>query len=589
MSLKNISLSFGGEAVLDNLSFNILKGEHIALVGRNGSGKSTLLKVISGLAAADSGDVASSRSLKTAYLPQDIPALGNKAVTEALQEYAPSDRQKLLSFLTRLGVAPNEPYGSLSGGMKRRALLAGALAAEPDLLLLDEPTNHLDVPSIEWLEGYLSSFRGAILFVTHDRAFLRKTATKIVELDRGALCGWDCGYDTFLERKKRLLEDEEQYYAKMGRRLCKEEAWLRRGVKARRARNEGRARALEALRSEFGKRREEEGKSRLAIRQAEKSGDRVLRFKDVSFAYPGGRTIVRNLSFDLLRGERIGIIGGNGCGKSTLVKLALGFLKPGSGEVEAGTKLSTVYFDQLGESLDPELSIAENLVSGSGADAVYPGGVRRSIYSYLEDFLFAPERAASPVKALSGGEKSRLALAKLFLRSCNLLVLDEPTNDLDVETLELLEEQISLFTGTVIIISHDRSFLDSVATSTIAFDASGNIHFTAGGYADWHRKEIALAAEERDPSRTEKRQKPKPQETGAPKRLGYMERRELDALPGKIEALEAEEAQLSSKLCDPGIYRKPPAEAEALRKRIASLREEIDNLTLRWAELDERA
>ncbi|MBQ6924656.1 MAG: ATP-binding cassette domain-containing protein, partial [Kiritimatiellae bacterium] len=489
--MQNVSIRFGGDPLLDNVTLNIERGEHTCLVGRNGSGKSTLLRVIEGVLEPDSGEVVVQAGVRIAALPQEVPTDIMGTVREVVEAGMPrhagaeawEKSTAANSAITRLGLDPDADFASLSGGLKRRCLLARALMCEPDLLILDEPTNHLDIESVEWLEKFLLSRVPTFLFVTHDRVFLRHLAVRIIDIDRGKLNGWDCDYDTFLRRKQQVLDDEEVIYARMGKLLKKEEAWLRRGVKARTTRNEGRVRALMELRKRFGERRMEQGTGSFSLQAGERSGNRALRVKNLSFAYPGGPELIHDFSLDILRGERIGIVGPNGSGKSTLLKLLTGHLQPTSGEIIPGSNLDITYFDQLREQLNEELSVADNVAEGR--ETVVVNGVSRHIYAYLGDFLFEPERARTPVKALSGGERNRLLLARHFLHPGNLLALDEPTNDLDIETLDLLEEQLSLFGGTILLVSHDRAFLNDVVTSTLVFEGDGLLRQYPGGYDDW--------------------------------------------------------------------------------------------------------
>jgi len=461
LSLKDVSLAFGGPSVLDHVSLSVSKGLRAALTGRNGEGKSTLLKVIAGKLEPDSGEIVRAPGLKTVYVSQEVPA----------------DR-------------PDDPaFNALSGGRRRRSILEAALLSRPDLLLLDEPTNHLDMETIDWLEAMLRRDM-AVVVVTHDRRFLRRVATKIFDLDRGELSGWECDYPTFLKRKAELLADEAVYWERKSKKLAQEEAWIRRGVKARTTRNEGRVAALMKLREEFAARRASVGSATLKLDTAAPGGMGVLKVKNVSFSYPGSkRPVISNFTATVLRGERIGILGANGVGKTTLLNLLTGRLNPTSGEVVRGTSVELSFFDQLRSEMKPELTVGENIASDR--DEVVVGGVRKHVYSYLADFLFTPERVRTPVKALSGGERARLMLAKLFLKPANLLVMDEPTNDLDVETLELLEEQLLAYSGTLLLVSHDREFLNNVVTSTFALEGDGTVKQFPGGYDDYERQRAA--------------------------------------------------------------------------------------------------
>ena len=549
------------------------------VTGRNGEGKSTLLKVIAGRLEPDRGEIIRAPGLKTAFLEQEVPSDRPGTVREiALSE-------KLIS---QLGLEADVPFNTLSGGLRRRVLLARVLADEPDLVLLDEPTNHLDIESIEWLESFIRrQSETAFLFVTHDRAFLKSVATFVYDLDRGQLAGWNCDYRTFLQRKADLQADEAALWLKKAKKLAQEEAWIRQGVKARRTRNQGRVEALRQLRLEFANRRTAQGTSSIRIDTAAASGDRVVKIEDMSFAY-GDRPVIRHFTADILRGERIGVVGGNGAGKTTLLKLLTGARAPTSGAVTLGTRVEMAFFDQLHAQLDPALTVKE--VVAQDRDVVSVGGVQKHVYSYLADFLFTPERARSPVKALSGGEKARLLLARLFLRPSNLLVMDEPTNDLDVETLELLEEQLLNYRGTLLVVSHDRAFLDNVVTSTYLLTGDGEVRVCAGGYAEAKKLEKAVKAEKAE--RAEKAAPPStppPQPPQAPRKLNNRETRELEALPGKMETLEAEIAEIESTLADPSIYAKDNARAVALTARLPVARAELDAAETRWLELSERA
>ncbi|MDO5313062.1 MAG: ATP-binding cassette domain-containing protein [bacterium] len=579
LSLHDVTLAFGGDSVLEGVSLNLESGMRACVTGRNGEGKSTLLKVIAGRLEPDRGEIIRAPGLKTAFLEQEVPSDRPGTVREiALSE-------KLIS---QMGLEADVPFNTLSGGLRRRVLLARVLADEPDLVLLDEPTNHLDIESIEWLESFIRrQSETAFLFVTHDRAFLKSVATFVYDLDRGQLAGWNCDYRTFLQRKADLQADEAALWLKKAKKLAQEEAWIRQGVKARRTRNQGRVEALRQLRLEFVNRRTAQGTSSIRIDTAAASGDRVVKIEDMSFAY-GDRSVIRHFTADILRGERIGVVGGNGAGKTTLLKLLTGALAPTSGAVTLGTRVEMAFFDQLHAQLDPALTVKE--VVAQDRDVVSVGGVQKHVYSYLADFLFTPERARSPVKALSGGEKARLLLARLFLRPSNLLVMDEPTNDLDVETLELLEEQLLNYRGTLLVVSHDRAFLDNVVTSTYLLTGDGEVRVCAGGYAEAKKLEKAVKAEKAE--RAEKAAPPStppPQPPQAPRKLNNRETRELEALPGKMEALEAEIAEVESALADPSIYAKDNARAVALTARLPVARAELDAAETRWLELSERA
>jgi len=501
-------------------------------------------------------------------------------------------QQLVESTLSRLNLPADKTLAELSGGWRRRVLLAQALVSEPDLLLLDEPTNHLDIGAIAWLEEALLNFNGAVLFITHDRAFLQSLATRILELDRGHMIDWNGDYASFLEHKEQQLAAEETANALFDKKLAQEEVWIRQGIKARRTRNEGRVRALKALRAERAERRERQGKASIQLEAADKSGKQVIVAENVSFAHPGGEPLVKDFSMVIQRGDRIGLLGANGTGKTTLLKLLLGELQPRSGTIEIGTKLEVAYFDQLRLQLDPEKTVIDNLAEGR--DFISINGQSRHVLSYLSDFLFSPQRARTPVKALSGGERARLLLAKLFSKPANLLVLDEPTNDLDVETLELLEEVLLEFPGTVLIVSHDRAFLDNVVTSTLVFEGEGRVREYVGGYQDWLRQggSPRLLGVEEARARPAPKAEPAPAPVAAPvaaprRKLSYKEQRELEALPGQIEALEEELAALQQETAEPSFYQRPVEETRAALARLESLQHELDALLERWAELED--
>jgi len=559
LSLKDVSLAFGGPPVLDGVSLSISKGLRAALTGRNGEGKSTLMKVIAGDLEPDCGEIVRAPGLKIAYVSQEVPA----------------DRPGDAAF------------NALSGGRRRKSILEAALLSRPDLLLLDEPTNHLDMDTIDWLEGMLRRQREmAVVVVTHDRRFLKRIATKIFDLDRGELSGWECDYPTFVKRKAELLADEAVYWERKSKKLAQEEAWIRRGVKARTTRNEGRVAALLKLREEFAARRTAVGSATMKLDSAAPGGVSVLKIKNVSFSYPGAeRPVIDDFTATVLRGERIGILGSNGAGKTTLLNVLTGRLEPTSGEVVRGTNVALSFFDQLRSEMRPELTVGENIASDR--DEVVVGGVRKHVYSYLADFLFTPERVRTPVKALSGGERARLMLAKLFLKPANLLVMDEPTNDLDIETLELLEEQLLAYSGTLLLVSHDREFLDNVVTSTFALEGDGKVRQFPGGYEDYIRQRGAVREQ-----REEKRAPAEPRKTEPAqplqKKLSYNEKRELDALPGRIDALEGELAEIREALADGSIYRSDPERAKALGDRLPVAEAELEAAVDRWAELAER-
>ncbi|MCG8013851.1 MAG: ATP-binding cassette domain-containing protein, partial [Candidatus Thiodiazotropha weberae] len=596
ITLRNLHLSFGDAPLLDGIELSIEKGERIALLGRNGMGKSTLMKVIMGTQQADDGDRVVSNGVSVARLIQEVPqdiegtvydlvADGIGDLAEKLKTYhrishrlgegdqslldslakAQHDleaaggwqlEQRVETTISRTGLDADAKFGELSGGMKRRVLLAQALVAEPDLLLLDEPTNHLDIEAIDWMENLLLGFSGAVLFVTHDRAFLRRLATRILELDRGELTDWPGNYDNFLRRKEEMLNAEAQANARFDKKLAQEEIWIRQGIKARRTRNEGRVRQLKSMRDERSKRRSSMGQVKMQLQTAERSGKLVVEVDDVSYAWEE-KPIIRGLSTTIMRGDRVGIIGPNGSGKTTLLNLLLGQLQPEQGQVKLGTQIQVAYFDQLRSQLNESLSVQENV--GGGSDKVEIDGKSKHIISYLQDFLFTPERARAPVNALSGGERNRLLLAKLFTKPANVLVLDEPTNDLDIETLELLEELLVSYQGTLLLVSHDREFLDHSVTSCLIFEGEGRVIESVGGYSDWEQKQQQITIR-RDNAAQEKvksqRQKPKNRTA----KLSYKDQRELDQLPQQIEQLEQSLSGLQEQLSDPDLYQTGEAE-----------------------------
>jgi len=583
LSLQEISVRFGGPWLLEGATLNVERGERVCLLGRNGEGKSTLLKVAAGQLAPDAGEVVRARNLATAMMPQVVPAdlagtvlqtvrAGTRAELDAWHRDVQA--QKVVSLME---LDPAADCATLSGGMKRRVLLAQALAAEPDVLLLDEPTNHLDVESIEWMENFLLRFPGAILFVTHDRAFLRKLATRIVELDRGQLRSWACPYDQFLERKAAALADEERQNAVFDKKLAQEEAWLRRGVKARRTRNEGRVRELLKLRAERAARRELGGSVKAELQEAGRSGFKVVAAKNLGRAHDG-RWLFRGLDVRICRGDKVGILGPNGCGKSTLIRVLLGQEAPDEGAVEHGTQLEIAYFDQLRAALDESKTVFDNVADGN--EYVTVNGQRKHVIGYLEEFLFSPERARSPVKVLSGGERSRLLLARLFARPANVLVLDEPTNDLDIETLELIESLLVEYSGTVLLVSHDREFLNEVVTSTLAFEGAGTVNEYPGGYDDW------VAQRRSAPPAPEPTQVAPEKPVARSRKLGNKERKELQEIPGRITALEAELDELHRRMAGADFYKNAPADIQAATARAEAIPAELERVFARWAELE---
>jgi len=592
LSLRDICIQYGGPAVLDRVSLSIEEGDRACITGRNGEGKSTLLKIIAGVQPPDSGEIIRQPGLRVGYLSQDVPGDLDGTVLEVMERGLPESAHDThhagaSRYLTQLGLDGEQPFNALSGGLRRRVLLARALVSEPHLLLLDEPTNHLDIESIEWVERFLLKSRCACLFVTHDRAFLKRVAQKVLDLDRGQLEGWNCDYATFLQRKRDLLSDEEVYWERKSRKLAQEEAWIRRGVKARTTRNEGRVAALVKLREEFSQRRTQSGVSRFQLDAGGASGELVLKISDLGFAYVGGGgEVVKGFSAKVFRGERIGIIGANGSGKTTLLNLLCDRLKPTHGSVAHGTRVQVAFFDQLREQLALDKSVIENIADDK--DEVVVGGVRKHVYGYLGDFLFTSDRARTPVYALSGGERARLLLAKLFLNPGNLLVMDEPTNDLDIETLELLEEQLAGYAGTLLLVSHDRTFLDNVVTSTFVLEGDGNVGMYPGGYADWLVQRPKPAAEETP--QPAKSQEPRPTaSTRNPNRLSYKDQRDRQELPLVIERLEQEIAALHAKLCDTALYQKDPSAIDAAKTRLPQAEAELETAFTRWADIEERA
>ncbi len=602
IALEDVTIGFRGPPLLDHVSCLIETEQRIGLVGRNGAGKTTLLRMLAGVIEPDSGQIRLPAQTVAAYLPQDVPSefAGplHALVLEALpaaardEEHLWQAEQKVDQLLARMSLDPQALFENLSSGMKRRVLLARALIREPQLLLLDEPTNHLDLESIRWLENFLETWQGTLIFVTHDRAFLRKLSKRILEIDRGRIWDWSCDYDTFLKRKEEALAAEEKQQALFDKRLAEEEAWIRQGIKARRTRNEGRVRALEQMRRVRGQRRTNDGQAKVAIQEAARSGALVADVQDISFEYPG-RPILSNFSATIMRGDKIGIIGPNGAGKTTFLKLLLGQLPPQSGKVRLGTQLQVVYFDQLRDQLDPELTVQENV--GEGNDTMLIGGQRRHVIGYLQDFLFTPDRARMQVKFLSGGERNRVLLAKLLAKPANVLVLDEPTNDLDAETLEVLEQQLVDFTGTVLLVSHDRMFLNNVVGSTFVFEDQ-TVREYVGGYDDYDRVRQAReankskpAAERPDKSERSAAATSTAKAVSAPaatKKLGYKEQRELEQLPSLIEKLESEIAACHAKMADPGFYQRAGNLIAADQSQLQDLEGKLQKAYQRWEELE---
>ncbi len=599
LSLLDISLSFGGPAVLDSLNFQIDPGERVCLLGRNGTGKTTLMRVIAGEMQPDRGDVFRPNGAVYTRLPQEIPSdvtgSVHDVVFSGLRPNADHHEEewerevRVEDLIVRLGLTPEPQFAELSGGLKRRALLARALAGQPDLLLLDEPTNHLDLDSILWLEDFLLTEKISLFFVTHDRAFLRKLATRIIELDRGRLSSWSCDYDTYLVRKEDFLLAEEKQQAAFDKKLAQEEVWLRRGVKARRTRDMGRVARLKAMRSERSARREVSGTAKLQLADAGRSGVKVIDAENLTFAYPGGVPLVRDFSTILTRGDKLGLIGPNGAGKTTFIKLLLGELTPTGGTLKLGTQLEVLYFDQMRAQIDGDKTVAENIADGN--ETVSVNGRSRHVISYLQDFLFAPDRARTPARVLSGGERNRLLLARLFTKPANVLVMDEPTNDLDAETLDLLEELLVEYEGTLIVVSHDRDFLDNVVTSTLVFEGEGRIGEYVGGYSDWltEKAKLAKAKEEAVAGLAEPGRKTPGSPTPAtPKarKLTNKERRELEELPARIEALETEQTELAAKLADPVFYKNETTKFAEVKTRLDVIEMEHAKSFARWEELE---
>ncbi len=622
--LQGVSVGFGGPPLLDRVDIQIERGERVCLVGRNGAGKSTLMRVIAGEVIADEGEVSCSQGARIARLEQEVPAgthgaiydvvgaglgdlgrmladyhhvsqrlahEGGSALLERLERIQHEleaaggwhVNQRVETVLSRLELDPDRSFDALSGGLKRRVLLARALVSEPDLLLLDEPTNHLDIEAITWLEEFLLGWTGTLLFVTHDRVFLEHLATRILELDRGRLTSWPGDYATYLRRKQAALEAEAGQQAEFDKKLAQEEAWIRQGIKARRTRNEGRVRALEALRAERRTRRERDGTVRLRAQQGELSGRQVVEAEAVGYTW-SGTPIIRDLNTTILRGDKVGIIGPNGCGKTTLLRLLLGDLAPEAGHLRLGTRLQVAYFDQQRAQINPEMTVMDNV--GGGSEKVMVDGRPRHIMSYLQDFLFSPEQARTPAKALSGGERNRLLLARLFTQPSNVLVLDEPTNDLDAETLELLEDLLVEYQGTVLLVSHDRAFLNGVVTSTLVFEGGGRVNEYVGGYDDWLRQRrpepSPIGGAAPAPVKIAK-SKPVP---ARPRKLSYKNQRELEALPDRIAALEQEQQDLHRTLADPDLYRREADIVAATTARLQALERELNTAYERWEELE---
>ena len=620
LTLKQLTISFGGPNLLDKVEFQLDRGERVCLVGRNGAGKSTLMKVIAGEITQDSGEIVG-QGLNIARLEQEVPAGTSGSVfdvvAQGLGDIAPllieyhhvihqletdsSDKvlaalekaqhnleavdgwsveQKVEAVISRLSLDADMEFSALSGGMKRRVLLAQALVKEPDVLLLDEPTNHLDISSITWLEEFLKGYGGTLLFITHDRMFLQSLATRIIQIDRGKLVSFPGDYANFLVRREAMLEEESQQNALFDKKLAQEEVWIRQGVKARRTRNEGRVRALEQLRRERGARREVQGNVKMQLQDADRSGKLVIEAENIGQSYDG-RVLFKDFNTVIQRGDKIGLIGPNGCGKTTLLSILLGRSEPETGSIKLGTKMEVAYFDQLRSQLDEEVSVVDNV--GQGKDYIEINGNSKHVMGYLQDFLFTPERARTPVKSLSGGERNRLLLAKLFTQPANLLVMDEPTNDLDAETLDLLEDLLLSYKGTLLLVSHDRSFLNNVATSTIVFDDDGEVREYVGGYDDWIRQR---ALDKRATSSSNVKAKPVVKKVNKKSSLTYQEQLDLEILPKEIEQLELKQAELHKKISAAEFYQQAAEKQAKIQDELAQLTIDLETTYERWDALE---
>ncbi len=619
--LKNVSIAYGTHALLKNAEFQLDPGEKVGLLGRNGEGKSTLMKIIADNVHADSGEVWREPELKLAWLEQ-MPDLDDEATIydavasglgelgdwisqyhhlletmdggeESLKQLGILQhqlethngwhfQQRVESTLSKLNLPSDVQISSLSGGWKRRVALAQALVIEPEVLLLDEPTNHLDFESIAWLEEQVLAFQGAVLFVTHDRAFLQKLATRIVDLDRGNLVSWPGNYQDYLRRKAASLEEEASQNAEFDKKLAKEEVWVRQGIKARRTRNEGRVRALKRLRAERAERRNLQGTTKLNLNKGDASGKKVIEAINVNFAYDN-KIIVKKFSTLIQRGDKIGLLGPNGAGKSTLLKLLLKQIEPSNGTVEQGTKIQLAYFDQLREQLDPEITVADTVADGN--EFLEINGVQRHVMSYLADFLFAPARARSPVKSLSGGERNRLLLARLFTKSANLIIMDEPTNDLDLETLEMLEEKLVDYGGTLLLVSHDRAFLDNVVTSVFVFEGEGTVNEYIGGYAEWFALAKQRKKQEVDSKPAEQNTKQSPKSSTS-KKISFKQQKELEQLPSKIDLFESEQAELTEKVSAVDFYKQEQGAIKETLDKLKEVEEKLGQAYQRWDELE---
>ncbi len=622
VTLQDIYLSYGQPALIDGVNLSIERGESVCMIGRNGAGKSTLLNILSGKIIPDDGVVKTTDGVKIAQLEQAVPTDTQGSVYEVIAhglgkegelaqtyyrlsaEVAINPTRKNIAelescqaeldlidgwdvnsrveaIITKMGLNASTDIADLSGGYKRRVLLARALVSEPDLLVLDEPTNHLDIEAIQWLESFLKKWEAALLFISHDRQFMDNLATRFIEIDRGKVMEFNCNYSTYLKRKQEMLETEDKHNALFDKRLSQEEAWIREGIKARRTRNEGRVRALEAMRVEFSERRKHQGKAKLSVVQAEKSGKIVVEARDINFVFKGDseqKPIVKGFSALIQRGDKIGLIGGNGSGKTTLIKLLQGELSPSTGKIKIGTNLNIAYFDQYRSALNEEKTVQDN-VSG-GRDMLDIGGKSRHVVSYLRDFLFAPERCRQPVKVLSGGERNRLLLAKLFTQPSNMLILDEPTNDLDIDTLDLLEELLIDYKGTIILVSHDRAFINNVVTSTLAFEGNGKFNHYVGGYNDWLRQRTKQLNQSTKPKKTETKIKKKTE------KLSYKDQRELDGLPDQIEKLEIEIGEISQKMSEPDFFKGERQQVQKIENRLLDLQNQLSHCYERWEILE---
>ena len=620
VTLQDIFLSYGQPPLIDHINLVIEPGERVCLIGRNGAGKSTLLKILTGQVIADDGVLKRAAGVKIAQLEQSVPQDAVGSVFDVIAEGLgaegklaaryhhlilelsanPTDKvmreleecqaelervdgwdinQRVEAIVTKMDLNPDVDISSLSGGYKRRVLLARALVCKPDLLLLDEPTNHLDIDAIKWVEQFLLKWEGALLFISHDRRFMDNLATRFIEIDRGKIAEFNCNYSTYIQRKKEMLEIEDKHNALFDKRLSQEEVWIRQGIKARRTRNEGRVRALESMRREYADRRKQQGTAKMDIQQAQKSGKIVAEAENINFAFNDGEQVVKSFSTLIQRGDKVGLIGRNGVGKTTLLKLLLGQLEPQTGTVKTGTNLDIAYFDQYRSALDESKTVQDN-VSG-GRDMLEIGGKSRHVISYLQDFLFSPDRCRQPVSALSGGERNRLLLAKLFTRPSNILVLDEPTNDLDIDTLDLLEELLIDYKGTILLVSHDRAFLNNVVTSTLVFEGDAVINQYIGGYDDWLRqRKVETASSEKAATKTQ--EKP----AASAKKRSYKVQRELDMLPAEIERLETEIGAISEQMNQPDFYQSERSATAAIEKNLSDLQQQLNHCYERWEQLE---